>query len=205
MKTFNLFVVAGTIALQSIGIVPSAYAQNHLVSKRALLVASKTVQFKEKEGFERRKKDIINTLKDNDVTQFSILLDGLDQAFALDNTLKSNGPFTLFAPNDKAFKKLPDDDRASLWANKKKLKQVLQYHIVRGLYNGASLRKETKLKTEEGHSITLSTRGDDVSVDKAVVTVTDINCTNGVIHVIDDVIMPPLSKSKLWRLACPAT
>jgi uncharacterized surface protein with fasciclin (FAS1) repeats len=194
MKTFNLFVVAGTIALQSIGIVPSAYAQNHLVSKRALLVASKTVQFKEKEGFERRKKDIINTLKDNDVTQFSILLDGLDQAFALDNTLKSNGPFTLFAPNDKAFKKLPDDDRASLWANKKKLKQVLQYHIVRGLYNGASLRKETKLKTEEGHSITLSTRGDDVSVDKAVVTVTDINCTNGVIHVIDDVIMPPLSK-----------
>lgn len=194
MKTFNLFVVAGTIALQSIGIVPSAYAQNHLVSKRALLVASKTVQFKEKEGFERRKKDIINTLKDNDVTQFSILLDGLDQAFALDNTLKSNGPFTLFAPNDKAFKKLPDDDRASLWANKKKLKQVLQYHIVRGLYNGASLRKETKLKTEEGHSITLRTRGDDVSVDKAVVTVTDINCTNGVIHVIDDVIMPPLSK-----------
>ncbi len=112
----------------------------------------------------------------------------------LDNTLKGNGPFTLFAPNDKAFKKLPDDDRASLWANKKKLKQVLQYHIVRGLYNGASLRKETKLKTEEGHSVSLSTRGDDVFVDKAGVTVTDINCTNGVIHVIDDVIMPPLSK-----------
>lgn len=194
MKTFNLFVAAGTIALQSICMVPSAHAQNHSVSKRALLVASKTVQFKEKEGFERRKKDIINTLKDNDVTQFSILLDGLDQAFALDNTLKGNGPFTLFAPNDKAFKKLPDDDRASLWANKKKLKQVLQYHIVRGLYNGASLRKETKLKTEEGHSISLSTRGDDVFVDKAGVTITDINCTNGVIHVIDDVIMPPLSK-----------
>jgi hypothetical protein len=85
MKTFNLFVVAGTIALQSICMLPSAYAQNQSVSKRALLVASKTVQFKEKEGFERRKKDIINTLKDNDVTQFLILLDGLDQAFALDS------------------------------------------------------------------------------------------------------------------------
>jgi uncharacterized surface protein with fasciclin (FAS1) repeats len=72
-----------------------------------------------KQGFERKPKDIINTLTDNEVTAFHIFLDGLDQAFSLDDTLKNKGPFTVFAPSDKAFKTIPADDRQSLWANKK--------------------------------------------------------------------------------------
>lgn len=163
-------------------------------SKNNYLIASKTEAFQEKQGFERNKKDIINTLKDNDVAQFSTLLDGLQQAYELDKTLKNNGPYTFFAPSDKAFKKLPDDDRQTLWANKKKLKQVLQYHIVFGSFDAKDLRTKHSVKSLEGHSITMSTKGNDLYADKALVTVTDIPCSNGVIHILDEVIMPPLSQ-----------
>lgn len=158
------------------------------------LLAAKTQQFVEKEGFERKEKDVINTLKDNDVAKFSTLLDGYTQAYSLDNTLKGNGPFTIFAPTDKAFRKMPDDDRMSLWANKNKLKQVLQYTVVEGKIKTVDLRKEPKLKTMEGHSISITAKGNDIYADKSLVLTTDIPCSNGVIHILDEVIMPPLSK-----------
>ncbi|HEY9734396.1 MAG TPA: fasciclin domain-containing protein [Drouetiella sp.] len=158
------------------------------------LIAAKTQQFVEKEGFERKEKDVINTLKDNDVARFSILLDGLIQAYSLDNTLKNNGPFTIFAPTDKAFRKMPDDDRMSLWANKDKLKHVLQYMVVEGKIKTVDLRKEPTLKTMEGHSMKVTTKGTDIYADKSMILTTDIPCSNGVIHVLDEVIMPPLSQ-----------
>lgn len=158
------------------------------------LIASKTQQFVEKEGFERKEKDVVNTLKDNDVAKFSMLLDGFIQAYSLDNTLKNNGPFTIFAPTDKAFRKMPDDDRMSLWANKDKLKQVLQYMVVEGKIKTIDMKKEPRLKTMEGHSIGITTKGNDIYADKSLILTTDIPCSNGVIHVLDEVIMPPLSK-----------
>ncbi|MBI2810947.1 MAG: fasciclin domain-containing protein [Candidatus Melainabacteria bacterium] len=158
------------------------------------LLAAKTQQFIEKEGFERKEKDVINTLKDNDVAKFSTLLDGFIQAYSLDSTLKGNGPFTIFAPTDKAFRKMPDDDRMSLWANKDKLKQVLQYMVVDGKIKTIDLKKEPKLSTKEGHSISITTKGNDIYADKSLILTTDIPCSNGVIHVLDEVIMPPLSK-----------
>lgn len=158
------------------------------------LLAAKTQQFSEKEGFERKEKDVINTLKDNDVAKFSTLLDGFNIAYSLDNTLKNNGPFTIFAPTDKAFRKMPDDDRMSLWANKNKLKQVLQYMVVEGKVKSFDLRKQPKLKTMQGKFINISTRGGDIYADKSLILTTDIPCSNGVIHVLDEVIMPPLSK-----------
>lgn len=158
------------------------------------LLAAKTQQFVEKEGFERKEKDVINTLKDNDVAKFSTLLDGFIQAHSLDSTLKSNGPYTIFAPTDKAFRKMPDDDRMSLWANKEKLKQVLQYMVVEGKIKTIDMKKEPKLKTMEGHSIAITTKGNDIYADKSLILTTDIPCSNGVIHVLDEVIMPPLSK-----------
>ena len=189
-KAFGIALAAFTISY--LALVPThseAQSLNH-----NLLIAAKTEPFKEKEGFERNKKDIINTLKDNDVAQFTTLLDGLQQAYELDKTLKGNGPYTFFAPNDKAFKKMPDDDKQTLWANKKKLKQVLQYHIVFGDLDGKALRTKHTVKTLEGHSITMSTKGNDLYADKSLITVTDIPCSNGVIHILDEVIMPPLSK-----------
>lgn len=158
------------------------------------LIAAKTEPFTEKEGFKRKEKDVINTLKDNDVARFSILLDGYIQAHSLDNTLKNNGPFTIFAATDKAWRKMPDDDRMSLWANKEKLKQVLQYQVVDGSVKTVDLRKEPKLKSMEGHSISITTKGTDIYADKSLILMTDIPCSNGVIHVLDEVIMPPLSR-----------
>lgn len=182
------------LTLVAIGQFLPVSSQESTSPDRQRLIAANTKQFKEKKGFERKRKDIINTLKDNDVTQFSILLDGLSQAFELDKTLKGNGPYTLFAPGDKAFKKMPEDDRQSLWANKKKLNQVLKYHVVFGQMPALALKKKSRLKSLEGHSIALSTKGDDVYADKALILTTDIPCSNGVIHVLDDVIMPPLSR-----------
>ena len=86
---------------------------------KPLLIAAKTEQFKMKQGFERKPKDIINTLTDNEVTAFHIFLDGLEQAFSLDNTLKNKGPFTVFAPSDKAFKTIPADDRKAFGPTKR--------------------------------------------------------------------------------------
>ena len=164
-------------------------------SDKKLLLASKfTKRFEFKEGFERRPKDIINTLKDNEVTRFQTLLEGLDQAYDLDDELKNKGPYTLFAPSDKAFKKIPYQDLDKLFANKKKLRQVLSYHIVKGKYNLDDLRKKSRLKSMEGTEIKLTNRYGNIFVDDAFLSTADVPCSNGLIQVIDHVIMPPLSK-----------
>ncbi len=191
MSNRTLFATGVFLALMSIA---CAAPRGTCADSNMRLIAAKTQQFVEKEGFERKEKDVINTLKDNDVAKFSTLLDGFTQAYSLDNTLKGNGPFTIFAPTDKAFRKMPDDDRMSLWANKDKLKQVLQYMVVEGKIKAVDLRKEPQLKTMEGHSISITTKGTDVYADKAQILTTQIPCSNGVIHVLDEVIMPPLSK-----------
>ena len=156
------------------------------------LLAARTDRYTEKAGFERQPKDIINSLKSNEVAPFQTLFDGLQQAFELDKTLKNKGPFTLFAPTDKAFKKMSDDDVAQLFGNKKKLKQVLMYHIVPGNVDAKALREKKKLKTMEGHEITITEHGGNLYADKSLITITDVPCTNGVIHVLEQVIMPPL-------------
>lgn len=157
------------------------------------LLAAKTKAFEWKEGFKREPKDIINTLKDNEVASFNTFLEGLPIGFDLDKVLKGSGPFTLFAPTDTAFKKIPGEDVQSLFANKKKTQQVLKYHIVDGSrLESKALRAMKLVKSLEGHEIALSDKGGDLYADKALVTVSDIPCSNGVIHVIDHVIMPPL-------------
>ena len=193
MKKIKL-VVTGALALVALNLLIPVFSRANESPEPLYIIAAKTQPFKEKEGFQRKEKDIINTLKENDVANFSMLLDGLQQATDLAKTLKNNGPYTLFAPSDKAFKKMPDEDRQSLWANKKKLKQVLQYQIVFGQINAATLKKRSKLKSLEGHSIALSTKGEDIYADKSMLITTDIPCSNGVIHVLDEVIMPPLSE-----------
>lgn len=163
-------------------------------NSNTVLIAANTEQFKMKQGFERKPKDIINTLSDNEVTAFHIFLDGLDQAFSLDSTLKNKGPFTVFAPSDKAFKTIPADDRDRLWANKKKLKEVLQYHIVSGKFDAKALGMMSSVKTLGGRELKLSKKGDDLYADEILIKTTDVPCSNGVIHVLDGVVMPQLSK-----------
>lgn len=110
------------------------------------------------------------------------------QAAGLVDTLKGPGPFTVFAPTDDAFAKVPKADLDALLKDKAKLTAVLTYHVVPGKVMAADV-KAGPVKTVQGSSLTVGTTGG-VTVDAAKVVKTDIVADNGVIHVIDSVIMP---------------
>ena len=108
------------------------------------------------------------------------------------DTLKGAGPFTVFAPTDEAFAKLPAGTVESLLKpeNKDKLRRILTYHVVSGKVMAADVVKMRSAKAVSGDIITIATKGGAVTVDKAHVVKTDIVTSNGVIHVIDTVLMP---------------
>jgi uncharacterized surface protein with fasciclin (FAS1) repeats len=110
------------------------------------------------------------------------------QAAGLVDTLKGPGPFTVFAPSDEAFAKIPKDKLDALIKDKAALTKVLTYHVVPGKVMAKDV-KAGKVKTVQGQEITLATAGG-VTVDGAKVVATDVAASNGVIHVIDTVIMP---------------
>ena len=120
--------------------------------------------------------------------QFKTLVTALQEADLVD-TLKGDGPFTVFAPTDAAFAKLPAGALDALLKDKSKLSAVLTYHVVPGKVMAAQV-KPGEVKTVQGQSLNVSTKGGSVMVDNAQVTKTDINASNGVIHVIDTVILP---------------
>jgi uncharacterized surface protein with fasciclin (FAS1) repeats len=117
----------------------------------------------------------------------------LVQKAGLVDTLKSKGPFTVFAPTDEAFAKVPAAVMADLGANPEKLKAVLLYHVVAAKVMAADV-KTGPAKTVNGADIKLTAKGGKVMVNKANVAKADIACDNGVIHVIDAVILPPAAK-----------
>ena len=110
------------------------------------------------------------------------------QAAGLVDTLKGPGPFTVFAPTDAAFAKVPKADLDALLKDKAKLTAVLTYHVVPGTVMAKDV-KAGKVKTVQGGELTVATMGG-VTVDGAKVTATDVVASNGVIHVIDSVVMP---------------
>lgn len=112
------------------------------------------------------------------------------KAAGLVDTLKSAGPFTVFAPTDEAFAKLPAGTVESLLQNPEKLKQVLLYHVVAGKVMAADVVNLKEAKTAQGSSAKISVKGGKVMIDNANVVKTDIMTDNGVIHVIDSVILP---------------
>ncbi len=113
------------------------------------------------------------------------------KAAGLVQTLKSKGPFTVFAPNDAAFAKLPPGTLDALLKNKAKLRAVLKYHVVPGRVKAADVAgKSLQVATVEGQSVSIDgTLG--VRVNDAHVVQPDIDASNGVIHVIDTVLLPP--------------
>ena len=112
------------------------------------------------------------------------------KAAGLVDTLKGPGPFTVFAPTDEAYAKLPAGTVDGLLKDPGKLKQILTYHVVAGKVMAADVMKMKMAKTVEGSSARIVARGGKVMVDHATVVKADIECDNGVIHVIDTVIMP---------------
>lgn len=122
---------------------------------------------------------------------FSTLVKALTAAGLVD-TLKGDGPYTVFAPTNEAFAKIKPATLNALLNNKEALKKVLLYHVVPGKIMAADvvkLKNGTKVKTAEGSTFTVKV-GKSVMVNNAKVTKTDVEATNGVIHVIDTVIMP---------------
>ena len=130
-------------------------------------------------------KDIVDTAVA--AGDFKTLAVALERAGLID-TLKGKGPFTVFAPTDAAFAKVPKKDLDALLADKSKLASVLTYHVVPGTVMAKDV-KAGKVKTVQGSDLTLST-SDGVKVDGANVVKTDIVADNGVIHVIDSVVLP---------------
>jgi uncharacterized surface protein with fasciclin (FAS1) repeats len=114
------------------------------------------------------------------------------QAAGLVDTLKGPGPFTVFAPTDDAFAKLPPGTVESLLKpeNKQKLVAILTYHVVPGKVMAADVVKMKSAKTVNGQMLTIKSSMGSVMVNNAKVVKTDIECSNGVIHVIDTVVMP---------------
>ncbi len=112
------------------------------------------------------------------------------EATGLIETLQGKGPFTVFAPTDEAFAKLPPGTLQSLLNNKEKLKEILLYHVVSGKVMAKDVVKLKSAKTVQGSSIQISARNGKVMIDNAIVIKADISASNGVIHVIDSVILP---------------
>jgi transforming growth factor-beta-induced protein len=136
-----------------------------------------------------QKKDIVDTAIA--AGQFKTLTTAV-QAAGLVDTLKGAGPFTVFAPTDAAFAKLPAGTVENLLKpeNKEKLTAILTYHVVPARVMAAQAMKLTSAKTVNGEELSIRTDGGKVMVNNATVIKADIVCTNGVIHAIDTVLMP---------------
>jgi uncharacterized surface protein with fasciclin (FAS1) repeats len=135
-------------------------------------------------------KDIVDTAVG--AGEFTTLATALEAA-DLVSTLKGEGPFTVFAPTDAAFAKLPAGTVEKLLKpeNKKQLVDILTYHVVPGKVRAADVVTLDEIKTVNGKMIDVEVSGTAVKVNGANVTATDIDASNGVIHVIDQVILPP--------------
>mgnify|MGYP005852009709 FL=1 len=117
------------------------------------------------------------------------------QAAGLVDTLKGEGPFTVFAPTDDAFAKLPEGTVEALLQDVPQLTNILLYHVVPGKVMAADVVKLESADTVLGKPVTIKVEGDNVMVNDAKVIITDIEASNGVIHVIDTVILPPAEEA----------
>ena len=132
-------------------------------------------------------KDIVDTAVA--AGSFNTLAAALTEA-GLVETLKGPGPFTVFAPTDAAFAKLPAGTVEALLKDKAKLTSILTYHVVSGKVAAKDVVTMDSAKTVNGQSVTIKVMGETVNIDGATVTKADIEASNGVIHVIDTVLMP---------------
>jgi uncharacterized surface protein with fasciclin (FAS1) repeats len=135
------------------------------------------------------KKDIVDVAVENG--SFTTLVAALKAAELVD-TLKGEGPFTVFAPTDEAFAKLPEGTLEMLLMpeNKEQLVSILTYHVVAGKVMAADVMKLDSATTVQGQDVMVGIMGGKVMIDDATVVIADVKASNGVIHVIDGVILP---------------
>lgn len=192
-----------TLAVSALafGACTTAHAQNQCPSQRAAMTViysqpacnaqqTNVVLNRAPMAYVAQEADIVDTAAGAGV--FNTLVAAVKAAGLVD-TLKSKGPFTVLAPTDAAFAKLPKGTVDSLLKkeNLGKLQAILKYHVISGSVMAADVVKLKSAKTVQGASITIKVTDEGVMVNGAKVVKTDIKCSNGVVHVIDTVIMPP--------------
>ncbi len=184
MRFFSMSMVAA-LAVATIG---SAYAGECPIAKKQRM-ARQSAGHVQPVAYAAASKDIVDTAVG--AGDFKTLVAAV-QAAGLVETLKGEGPFTVFAPTDAAFAKLPAGTVESLLKpeNKDKLVAILTYHVVPGKVMAADVVKLTEAKTVQGKAAKVKVEDGTVMIDGAKVVKTDIACGNGVIHVIDAVILP---------------
>jgi len=158
-----------------LALAPASLADHHTEKDKAHSLAPKA-------------KDIVTTAVD--AGSFKTLAQALTAAGLVD-TLKGKGPFTVFAPTDAAFAKVPKATLAALLKDKAALQKVLLYHVVPGQVMAKDVVKLKQAKTVQGSAVKITVKGKTVMINQAAVTSADIMASNGVIHVIDSVILPP--------------
>ncbi|MEZ6094260.1 MAG: fasciclin domain-containing protein [Pirellulaceae bacterium] len=175
-----VFTLVASIAF----VATSANAQQCQTQKHATTNVSAPIEHVAQEV-----KDIVDTAVGAE--KFSTLVAAV-KAADLVEVLKSEGPFTVFAPTDEAFAKLPEGTIDTLLKpeNKDKLIAILKYHVVPGKVLAADVVKLHEAETAQGQKVTIKVEDKTVMIDNAKVVKTDIGCSNGVIHVIDSVILP---------------
>lgn len=118
-------------------------------------------------------------------------LNGLIVKAGLVDTLKGAGPFTVFAPSNEAFSKVPAKTLADIGADPARLKAVLTYHVIPAKVMAADVKSNSNVKTVNGANVGVSKAGEFVTVEDGMVERADLNATNGVVHIIDSVLIPP--------------
>ena len=186
MKPYTKFALAGVLPALLFSMTPIASAQQECPASKQSCPAAMDVSYV---SVQEPESDIVDTAVK--AGKFNTLVAAV-KAADLVKTLKGDGPFTVFAPADEAFKKIPADKLKELLKpeNKKLLQGILTYHVVPGKVMAKDVVGLTEAKTANGQTLDIIVTDGKVSVDGANVVATDIACKNGVIHVIDAVIMP---------------
>lgn len=190
-KNNSVWIILGVVALAVVGLVmlTSNSAEEtttpETVTSQPVAVTEDTMM--EEEMMEADKTIVEIAVESGD---FDTLVTAVTEA-GLVETLSGEGPFTVFAPNDEAFAKVPEATLTALLADKEQLTSVLTYHVVAGKVMAEDVVGLTSATTVNGQDLTIEVTEDGtVMVDGAKVLVTDIEASNGVIHVIDSVVLP---------------
>jgi uncharacterized surface protein with fasciclin (FAS1) repeats len=167
----NKFIAVLSLMVASLAFMPAAFAGHH------------------NEGDHGMKKDIVDVAAENG--SFNTLVAAIKAAGLVD-TLKGQGPFTVFAPTDEAFAKLPEGTVEMLLEpeNKDKLASILTYHVVSGKVMSTDVVKIDSATTVQGEMLMVEVVDGNVMINNAKVIMADVKASNGVIHVIDTVLMP---------------
>lgn len=153
-----------------------------------VLVLTLGVAFAGSKAGDKDKPDIVDTAVA--AGNFTTLVKAVEVA-GLVEALKGEGPFTVFAPNDEAFAKIPEETLNALLEDVEKLKAILLYHVVSGKVLAKDVKDGLSVDTLLGKPVNFSVKDDVVKINDATIIATDILAKNGVIHVIDTVILPP--------------